>query len=770
MVSNVEQNKKVLSKNLDNTEQTLDGLESVLGLQEGRVDGLPEGWCSATLEDIATWGSGGTPSRANSQYYGGNIPWVKTGDLGPRIVMNASEFITEEAVANSSAKFFPKGSVALAMYGATIGKTSILGIDATTNQACGVGNPIQGATTTNYLYYLLRNEKDAFIAKGKGGAQPNISQTLIKAHETLLPPLAEQTIIAQTLDTLLAQVDNTKTRLDNIPKILKTFRQSVLAAAVSGKLTEAWRGENECEVTDKERLEEIQVYRYQKWQEGQEAKYEAKGKWPKTDDWKKKYVEAELDPDFVKKELPRGWVFQPLDGLVYIGARIGWKGLKASEYTETGPLFLSVHGLNYGQYVNLDRAFHISEERFEESPEIKIVNNDILLCKDGAGIGKIGIVKGLKEKASINSSLLLVRAGKYFVTEYLYYFLAGPIMQQLVQERMTGSAVPHLFQRDVKEFVLEVPPINEQTEIIRRVEELFAFAAQIEQQVKNAQGRVNNLTQSILAKAFRGELTAHWRTQNPELITGDNSAAALLAAIKKEREELKPVKKSSVKKAIRKTVKKKATVSEKKAPSEPLSPDSIASDTQVESVKAKKPKAVVDLASATARQNKQQKVRKVLANNSQAAPSTESPETDLQWWAFIRSHYKKSNPDLTLDELMAHLVQALQIKRLSPQRKALLEQVIKKACKWQVLYKESGVYCLYEVQFADYDNEALDILLPKLLRKGSSIPQDDVYRDFLQGLGFKRGSPKAEERFKNYLRSALRRKLLQREGNQLKRT
>ncbi|HGB1828157.1 TPA: restriction endonuclease subunit S, partial [Salmonella enterica subsp. enterica serovar 16:l,v:-] len=121
------------------------------------------------------------------------------------------------------------------------------------------------------------------------------------------------------------------------------------------------------------------------------------------------------------------------------------------------------------------------------------------------------------------------------IPEYLFYFLSGPDMQNLVKERMTGSAVPHLFQRDVKEFVLEVPPLKEQAEIVRRVEQLFAYADTIEKQVNNALTRVNSLTQSILAKAFRGELTAQWRAENPDLISGKNSAAALLEKIKAER-------------------------------------------------------------------------------------------------------------------------------------------------------------------------------------------------------------------------------------------
>jgi type I restriction enzyme S subunit len=181
------------------------------------------------------------------------------------------------------------------------------------------------------------------------------------------------------------------------------------------------------------------------------------------------------------------------------------------------------------------------------------------LCKDGAGIGKIAIVQGLEEPASINSSLLLIRAGKYFKTKYLYYFLAGPVMQKLVQERMTGTAVPHLFQRDVKKFVLEVPPLDEQIEIIRRVELLLDYADQIEKRVKDAQSHVNNLSQSILAKAFRGELTAEWRNKTPDLISGENSAKALLEKIKTEREK-QATKKQSKKKSSKKKTKKKASV------------------------------------------------------------------------------------------------------------------------------------------------------------------------------------------------------------------
>lgn len=493
---------------------------------------LPEGWVETTLEKVAKWGAGGTPSRANKEYFEGDIPWIKTGDLGDRIISKTTECITNLAIENSSAKVFKKGSVALAMYGATIGKTSILGMDSATNQACAVGEPNQ-ATSSDFLYYLLKSEKLNFIAKGKGGAQPNISQTIIKSHEIYFPALAEQNEIVRFLDTNLKTVSQIQARLDAIPKLIEKFRQSVLNDAMSGKLTEEWRQKNQYYTEGFNKY--IDEYRKQKFLEWTKDSSNRKDKEvPSNEKLLKKFSlpKAIESIDLI----PEGWSKQKLDGLIYISARIGWKGLKASEYTDEGPMFLSVHSLNYGKEVKLSEAYHISIERYQESLEIALKIDDILLCKDGAGIGKIGIIKQLDGPATINSSLLLIRAGEMFNPDFLYYLFKGPRMQEIVIERKTGTAVPHLFQRDIKEFVLDVPPKEEQNEIVKQITQLFAHAEQIEKNVATAKARVDHLTQSILHHAFTGNLTAEWREQNPELISGENSAEALLAKIKAEKQ------------------------------------------------------------------------------------------------------------------------------------------------------------------------------------------------------------------------------------------
>ncbi|PCJ99171.1 MAG: hypothetical protein COA45_06955 [Zetaproteobacteria bacterium] len=163
-----------------------------------------------------------------------------------------------------------------------------------------------------------------------------------------------------------------------------------------------------------------------------------------------------------------------LEEVAYLAGRIGWKGLTAKEYTEKGPLFLSVHGLNYGDYVDFQDAFHISQERYDESPEIMLQEEDILLCKDGAGIGKLGMIDHLPSPASINSSLLLIRALEGVFPKYLYYSLCSPLFQRIVQERIDGATTPHLYQREIKQLEIPLPSLEEQKRIVAILDEAFA--------------------------------------------------------------------------------------------------------------------------------------------------------------------------------------------------------------------------------------------------------------------------------------------------------
>ena len=171
----------------------------------GHYQKLPDGWCLTILGSIGTWQSGATPSRLRKDYYGGNIPWLKTGDLNDGIITNIPEFITEKALEETSVKLNPTDSILIAMYGATIGKIGILSFPATTNQACCAC--LDYKIDKMYIFYFLLSNRINFVSMGGGGAQPNISKEKIVNTTFPLPPLAEQKRIVSKIEELFHQLN-----------------------------------------------------------------------------------------------------------------------------------------------------------------------------------------------------------------------------------------------------------------------------------------------------------------------------------------------------------------------------------------------------------------------------------------------------------------------------------------------------------------------------------------------------------------------------------
>lgn len=529
----------------------------------------------------------------------------------------------------------------------------------------------------------------------------------LKELDHFLPPLAEQKAITQKLDTLLAQVDNIKQRLDSIPAILKNFRQSVLAAAVSGKLTEAWRGENGDSLLSDNKYKGLLFELNQQ----------------RSDSEKKRIIKAKSADWFYDRSesIPEGWIQA---SLIEITKLITCGVAKKPDYTEEGVPFLSAQNSKPFS-PNLNKIKYIKEDDFKTftvggKPE----KNDVLYSRVGANFGEACVIPWDFDFAIYVSLTLIKPVHEILNSQYLTLFLNS--IDGVLQSRggILGSGIQNLNVESVRKYRIPLPSIEEQTEIVRRVEELFAFADQIEQQVKNAQSRVNNLTQSILAKAFRGELTEQWRIDNPELISGENSAEVLLKKIQQEREKLKPAKKTRAKKTL---VNKKDT---------PVTADA----TDVAAIQGK-PTAVATLL----------------------------PEDDIEWALTIREACSKNTSLLAQDELSRLIADHLGLKRLTEQRKEAIKKAVTKACKTHLLYKEDGQYCLYQPRFADYENDSLDLVIQKAARKGSWIEQEALYRACLNYLGFKRSSDLAMERFKSYVNSALRRKILERDGSLLKR-
>ncbi|KZY44192.1 hypothetical protein A3733_16175, partial [Pseudoalteromonas shioyasakiensis] len=351
-------------------------------------------------------------------------------------------------------------------------------------EVTGVLNP--------YLSFVLNSNGaiEQFKDKATSSGQPKLALFRIKDCSFPLPPIAEQKVIAEKLDKLLAKVDSIKARLDAVPNTLKRFRQSVLAAAVSGQLTEEWRLKNGIH-----------------WEELTLGKLaEVKG----------------------GKRLPKG------EQLIE---------------DNTGFPYIRAGQLKQGTVIKTDDArskqLYITKEVQAQISRYTVSENDLYITIVGASIGDAGVIPSESNGANLTENAAkLTDFKKPIVSKFLAYWLRSQPLQDLIRLEIKSGAQGKLALKRIKELPAPYTNIKEQTEIVRRVEQLFAYADKVEAEVNAAQERVNKLTQSILAKAFRGELTAKWREKNPELISGDNSAEALLAKIKAEREQLKPKKKA----------------------------------------------------------------------------------------------------------------------------------------------------------------------------------------------------------------------------------
>ena len=229
---------------------------------------IPESWEWVKLGDIGLWGAGATPSKSNIKYYEPqSIPWLLTGDLNDGYITNIPNKISELALEKTSVKLNPKGTVLIAMYGATIGKLGILTFPATTNQACCACNTLFEADKL-FLFYFLMSERKKFTSRAEGGAQPNISKEKIVNTLFPLPPLAEQKRIVEQIEKALAKVDDYAESYNRLQKLDKEFpdklKKSILQYAMQGKLVAQDPNDEPVEVL----LEKIRAEKQKLYEEG----------------------------------------------------------------------------------------------------------------------------------------------------------------------------------------------------------------------------------------------------------------------------------------------------------------------------------------------------------------------------------------------------------------------------------------------------------------------------------------------------------------------
>lgn len=406
---------------------------------------VPENWVWVRLENVASWGSGGTPSRKHEEYYNGDILWIKTGELNNGWIYDTEEKITDEGLKKSSAKLFPPYSVLIAMYGATIGKVAILGVPATTNQACACAVCNQSLLYM-YLFYYCISQKNVFIEKGKGGAQPNISQIILKQHPIPLPPLSEQQRIVERIEELFAKLDEAKERLQEVVDSFAVRKAAILHKAFTGELTQQWRRENG--VSD--------------------------------ESWEEKNLGD------VCSKITDGTHNSPTNSLTGEYMYVTAKNIK-----DTG--------------IDLSNITYVTKEIHKEIySRCDVVYGDVLYIKDGATAG-IATINTLKEEFSMLSSVALIRADlklatNEFIKTYLNY------RKKEILKNISGSAITRLTLSKIKNIAISLPSLPEQHEIVRLIDDLLARERAAQQAAEQALASIDLMKKSILARAFRGEL------------------------------------------------------------------------------------------------------------------------------------------------------------------------------------------------------------------------------------------------------------------------
>jgi type I restriction enzyme S subunit len=498
---------------------------------------LPSEWLTTNLEIIGEVVTGKTPSKKNSDYFGGSIPFIKPGDVNDQgYVTFTDEHITE--LGATTVPTIPKESIVVTCIG-NLGRCAITTERSATNQQ--INSVLANRNVdVKFIYFQMRTLKEWMISESSATTVTIINKSKFSQAPLVLPPLAEQKVIADKLDTLLAQVETTKARLERIPEILKSFRQSVLTAAVTGKLTEEWREETlntQCLESIKQ---DMKSNRLIAWLIEQEKTCSRTSRFFDKEKLRAKYDEPsdeyqdEYDLTLIS-HIPESWLVTNLDN---VSIAVTGKTPSTTDESNWGgeiPFISPTQILPAGTVEMPDRF--VTEQGAQK---IQLLPSGSVLIVCIGTIGKVGL---LAMEAAFNQQINALIPTNSVLSKFLFYW-AKTLHSWL---NKTSSAVVNaaiINKSRLCSAPCPLPSIEEQAEIVRRVEQLFAFADSIEQKANAALARVNNLTQSILAKAFRGELTADWRAANLDLISGDNSAEALLTKIKTERAKLSQTKKS----------------------------------------------------------------------------------------------------------------------------------------------------------------------------------------------------------------------------------
>ena len=493
--------------------------------EEERFTQLPYGWQFVRLNDLGEWGAGATPKRGNSELYGGSIPWFKSGELSSDYIEKSEETVTELALKQASLRYNKVGDVLLAMYGATIGKTSILKVRATTNQAVCACTPFKGFSNI-FLLTLLKAYRPKFIGMGAGGAQPNISREKIIATVIALPPLAEQHRIVAKVDELMALCDQLEQQTEQSLSAHQTLVEVLLASLTNGTSADddnkedfqtSWQRIAEhfdVLFTTEASIEQLKQTILQLAVMGKLVPQNpndepasvllekiAKEKAQLIADKKiKKQKPLPAITDEEKPfELSTGWAFE----------RIGTFGIVGTGSTpsRSNPDYWQPAEFNWVSSGETS-DFFVNETK-EKVSSLAVKETNVSLYPVGTlivamyGQGKTrGQITELLSEAGTNQACAAIRLVNDSMHHKDYVKLCFRKAYNELRSHAAGGAQPNLNVGKISNTILALPPLAEQHRIVAKVEELMALCEQLKARLADAQTTQLHLADAVVENAL----------------------------------------------------------------------------------------------------------------------------------------------------------------------------------------------------------------------------------------------------------------------------
>ncbi len=492
---------------------------------------LPKTWVQVTVADLGKVVSGGTPSTKENSYWGGNISWISPSDLtgySNKHIAKGAKSITQQGLKNSSATIMPAGSIHFSSR-APIGYTVISSCDMTTNQGFKSLVPAQGVFN-EYIYYYLKGAKQLAESKATGTTFKEISGSAFNKLPVPLPPTNEQHRIVAKIEELFSELDKGIENLKTARAQLKVYRQSLLKHAFEGKLTSQWRAENRDKLeTADTLLKRIQQERAQRYQQ-QLADWEAVGK-QGTKPRAPKHLPPLTASELAElPELPDGWAWTRLGNTnVEVSDGPFGSNLKSSDYVDSGVRVVRLENIGALKFIE-EKESYVTEEKYELLKRHTVTSGDIVFSSFIIENVRVALVPPSITKAINKADCFCVRvSGERLNNVFVVLFLSTRHVYKQLESLIHGVGRPRINTTQLKDVVIPVCSAEEQQAIISEIDSRLSEVDQLDLTITTSLQQAEALRQSILKKAFSGQLVL----QDPR----DEPASALLARILAEREQ-----------------------------------------------------------------------------------------------------------------------------------------------------------------------------------------------------------------------------------------